>query len=122
MALYLSLKEIWRNKGRFFLFSLVIALIAVLVLFTNGLALGLATANKEYLENINAQLLVFKNDEDYSTIKSRLEFKNVMRIGRIAGVADVGAIAFSNVDILTYPVASNPDSEWDWVDVSFIGV
>ena len=29
MAAYLGLKEVWRNKGRFFLFSLVIALIAI---------------------------------------------------------------------------------------------
>lgn len=30
---YLTFKEIWRNRGRFFLFSLVIALITILVLF-----------------------------------------------------------------------------------------
>ncbi|MBT7989221.1 MAG: ABC transporter permease, partial [Anaerolineae bacterium] len=40
MSIYLSLKEVWRNKGRFFLFSMVIALIAVLVLFTAGLGEG----------------------------------------------------------------------------------
>ena len=37
MAAYLGFKEVWRNRGRFFLFSLVIALIAILVLFTAGL-------------------------------------------------------------------------------------
>ena len=61
MALYLSVKEIWRNKGRFFLFSLVIALIAILVLYTAGLASGLASANKEYLEKLRADVLVFKS-------------------------------------------------------------
>ena len=115
MALYLSLKEIWRNKGRFFLFSLVIGLISVLVLFTNGLAFGLASANKEYLENLNAQLLVFKNDVDYSTIESRIEFKNVKRIGRIDGVSEIGPIAFSNVKLVF-------DSDLVPIDVSFIGV
>ena len=30
---YLAIKEIWRNRGRFFLVSLVIALITLLVLF-----------------------------------------------------------------------------------------
>jgi len=33
MPFYLAFKEMWRNRGRFFLFSLVIALITVLVLF-----------------------------------------------------------------------------------------
>ncbi len=36
MSLYLSFKEIWRYRGRFFLFSLVIALITILVLFISG--------------------------------------------------------------------------------------
>ena len=115
VAFYLSLKEIWRNKGRFFLFSLVIALIAILVLFTNGLAFGLASANKEYLENINAQLLIFKEDVDYSTIESRIEYKHVKRIGRIDGVSEAGAIAFSNVKLVV-------DDHSAPIDVSFIGV
>jgi hypothetical protein len=37
MALYLTLKEIWRNKSRYLTFSLVIALITILVLFIAGL-------------------------------------------------------------------------------------
>ena len=41
MSFYLASKEIWRNKGRFLLFSLVIALITVLVLFIAALAQGL---------------------------------------------------------------------------------
>ena len=49
MAFFLAFKEIWRNKGRFFLFSLVIALITSLVLFIAALAQGLSNANKEYL-------------------------------------------------------------------------
>ena len=50
MSLYLSFKEVWRNRSRFFLFSLVIALITLLVLFIAGLGEGLSSANKEYLE------------------------------------------------------------------------
>ena len=68
MAIYLSFKEIWRNRTKYFLFSLVIALISVLVLFTAGLGEGLATNNKEYLEKLDADLLVFQTDTNYSTI------------------------------------------------------
>ena len=40
MPFYLALKEIWRGRGRFILFSAVIALITVLVLFVAALAEG----------------------------------------------------------------------------------
>ena len=115
MSAYLGLKEVWRNKGRFFLFSLVIALIAILVLFTAGLGEGLASANKEYLEKLDAQLLVFQEDTGYSTIESRIDYKKIQRIRRLDGVADAGPIAFSNVKIVLEN-ASEP------LDVSFIGV
>jgi putative ABC transport system permease protein len=115
MSIYLSLKEVWRNKGRFFLFSLVIALIALLVLFTAGLGEGLASANKEYLEKLDAQLLVFQEDTSFSTIESRLEYIKVRRIRQIEGVQDAGAIGFSNVKIVF-------ENGLDPLDISFIGV
>jgi putative ABC transport system permease protein len=114
MSLYLSFKEIWRNKGRFFLFSLVIALITFLVLFIAALGEGLASANKEYLDNLNAQLLVFQENVDYSTLESRLEYNMIKNIRRLPGVADVGAIGFSNTTVIL-PEAGN-------LDVSLIGV
>ena len=115
MAIYLSFKEIWRNRTKYFLFSLVIALISVLVLFTAGLGEGLATNNKEYLEKLDADLLVFQTNANYSTIESRLDYKKYKRTRRIEGIADAGPIAFSNVKVVV-----NPSEEP--VDVSFIGV
>lgn len=115
MGTYLSLKEIWRNKGRFFLFSLVIALIAILVLFTAGLGEGLASANKEYLEKLDADILVFQEDTGFSTIESRLDYTKVKRIGRVDGVADAGAIGFTNAKIWL------GDGE-EAIDISFVGI
>ena len=114
MALYLSFKEIWRNKGRFFLFSLVIALITFLVLFIAALGEGLASANKEYLDNLQAELLVFQENVDYSTQGSRLEYNTLKNIRRLPGVADVGAIGFTNTSIIL------PGGED--LDVSLVGV
>ena len=114
MALYLSYKEIWRNKSRFILFSLVIALITFLVLFIAGLGEGLASANKEYLDNLDADLLVFQADSDFSTQASRLVYKTIKNIRRLPGITDTGAIGFSNTTILI------PD-DGDF-DVSLIGV
>ncbi len=115
MAFYLSIKEIWRAKGRFFLFSLVIALITFLVLFTAGLGEGLASANKEYLEKLDADVLVFQEDTGYSTIESRLDYRILKNVRRWDGVADAGAIGFSNVT-LTFPNGAEA------IDVSLIGV
>ncbi len=115
MSIYLSFKEIWRNRSRFFLFSLVIALIAVLVLFTAGLGEGLASANKEYLEKLDAELLVFQDGTNYSTIESRLDYQKVKRVRRVDGIADAGPIGFSNAEIVL-------DPGLDSVDISFIGV
>ncbi len=115
MSIYLSFKEIWRNKSRFFIFSLVIALIAVLVLFTAGLGEGLASANKEYLEKLDAELLVFQDGTDYSTIESRLDYQKVKRIRRVDGIADAGPIGFSNAEIVL-------DNGLDTIDISFVGV
>ncbi|MBT7072200.1 MAG: ABC transporter permease [Anaerolineae bacterium] len=114
MSIYVSLKEVWRNKGRFFLFSMVIALIAVLVLFTAGLGEGLASANKEYLEKLDATLLVFQEGTGYSTIESRLDYQKVKRVQRVEGVSNAGPIGFSNVEIVL-------DGGLDPIDVSFIG-
>lgn len=96
MALFLSFKEIWRNKPRFLLFSLVIALIATLVLFIAALAEGLAQANKQYLDKLDAELLVFQKNVDLSTNTSRIGLSQINDIERVEGVQAAGALGFSS--------------------------
>lgn len=115
MAIYLSLKEIWRNKGRFFLFSLVIALIALLVLFTAALGEGLATANKEYLAKLDADLLAFQADTGFSTVESKLDPIKTKRISRSPEVADAGAIGFTTIKLVL-------DNDRPTTNISFIGI
>jgi hypothetical protein len=50
-AVHLALKETWRNRGRFLLFSMVVALITLLILFIAALGEGLGSGNREYLES-----------------------------------------------------------------------
>lgn len=95
MAFYLAFKEVWRNRGRFFLFSMVIALITTLVLFIAGLAEGLAFANKEYLSKLDAQLIVFQKNVDTSIAASRIGRSKLGSIRRIEGVDAAGSIGFS---------------------------
>lgn len=115
MSWYLSIKEIWRNRSRFLLFSLVIALITVLVLFIAGLAEGLANANREYLSKLDAELIVFQEDVKLSTLTSRLGNSTNVKVKRLPGVAEVGPVGLSNATLVF------PDGGED-LDISLVGV
>jgi putative ABC transport system permease protein len=115
MSFYLAFKEVWRNRGRFFLFSLVIALITTLVLFIAALSEGLATANKQFLVKLGVQSLVFQKNVDLSANTSRIALSKRNDISRVEGVDSVGAIGLSNAAIVS------PSGEKD-LNVSLIGV
>lgn len=115
VALNLGLKEIWRNKGRFFLVSAVIALITLLVLFLAGLGEGLASANKEYLSKLDADLILLQERADRVITGSQIGRSTMNSINRTPGVAEAAAIGFSSV-FITYDGAAEP------LGVSMIGV
>jgi putative ABC transport system permease protein len=122
MAIFLSFKEVWRNKGRFLLFSLVIALITTLVLFVAGLAEGLAQANKQYLESINAQLLVYQDNVDLSISASRLTRGKVNAVSRVEGVYDAGPVGFSSSALVAVNGKPVNVPNRDNLNVSLIGI
>jgi putative ABC transport system permease protein len=97
---YLTLKEIWRNRGRFLLFSLVIALITLLVLFIAALADGLGNGNREFIEKLNGELIVYKSNVDLSIGASRLDRSQLRAIVRVPGVKDAGQASFSSVVLM----------------------
>ena len=103
LAFYLALKEIWRNKGRFFLVSLVIALITLLVLFIAALGEGLADGNRQYVSNLDAQLVVFLEKSNYNISSSRLDTNTVRAVRRVDGVADAGEVYTSTSEIVSLP-------------------
>lgn len=96
-AFYLTFKEIWRNRGRFLLFSLVIALITILVLFIAALGDGLGSGNREYIEKLNGELIVYKSNVDLSIGASRLDRAQLRAVLRVPGVKDAGQVSFSSV-------------------------
>jgi putative ABC transport system permease protein len=100
LSFFLAGKEIWRNRGRFLLFSLVIALITLLVLFIAALGEGLGTGNRQYVENLDAQLVVFRENADFIISSSRLDQNTARAINRVEGVADAGEISASNTAII----------------------
>src|SRR5512132_4039550 len=99
LAFYLALKEVIRNRGRFFLVSLVIALITLLVLFIAALGEGLANGNRQYVASLDAQLVVFLEKSDYIIASSRLETNTARTVRRVEGIADVGPIYTSSTQI-----------------------
>ena len=113
LATYLAIKEVARNKGRFLLVALVIALITVLVLFIAALGEGLSNANRQYVANLDAQLIVFLEKSDYSITASRLETNTVKSVRRVEGVTDAGPIYTSNTQIVSLP---------DPLKISMLGV
>lgn len=115
MAFYLAVKEIWRYRGRYLLFSLVIALITTLVLFIAALAGGLANANKQFIEKLDADLLVFQENTDLQATASRLDESKLREIRRITGIADAGPLAFATGTVVFSDLR-------DPIDVSLIGV
>ena len=115
LFIFLAAKEIWRNRGRFFLISLVIALITTLVLFIAGLAEGLGAGNREYLEKLNADLVIYQENVDLSIAFSRIDRGKLKQLRRVEGVQAVGGIAFSNASIIL-PADQEP------LDISLIGV
>jgi putative ABC transport system permease protein len=100
LATFLALKELQRNRGRFLLVSLVIALITLLVLFIAGLGEGLGNGNREFVSKLDAQLIAFIEKSDYSVSASRLSRATLTQVRRVAGVADAGPVATSNTAIL----------------------
>jgi putative ABC transport system permease protein len=115
LFLHLAWKEIWRNKGRYFLISLVIALITVLVLFIAGLAEGLGAGNRQYLEKLNADLILYQQNVELSIPSSRIDRSTLNDVRRVEGVRAVGSIGFSSASIIL-----GPDQEP--LDISLIGV
>ena len=115
MPLYLAIKEIWRNRGRFLLFSMVIALITTLVLFIAALAGGLANANRQFIEKLEADLLVYQENSDLQATSSRLGVSKLKEIRRVEGVADVGPVGISSATMVF------PDGR-EGIDIALIGV
>lgn len=97
---FLALKEIWRNRSRFLLVSMVIALITLLVLFIAALGEGLGNGNREYISKLDAELITYQSKSDYLIAASRLSKDRLAAIRRVEGVADVGMLGTANATLI----------------------
>ena len=115
MAFYLAFKEMWRSRGRYLLIAMIVALITTLVLFIAALSEGLASANREYIEKLNGELLVFQSGTELSTTASRIGRSRLNELRRVPGVEDVGQVGFATAKV---PQGDGQDE----LDVALIGV
>jgi putative ABC transport system permease protein len=114
VALHLAFKEMWRNRSRFLLFSLVVALITLLILFIAALGEGLGSGNREYLQKLNGELIVFQDTARLSIASSQVGCDTRALIRSVEGVQDEGPIGFSSASVML--------DNGDDLDVSLIGV
>ncbi len=115
MSLYLAFKEMWRSRGRYLLIAMIVALITTLVLFIAALSEGLASANREYIEKLNGELLVFQSGTELSTTASRIGRSRLNELRRVGGIEDIGQVGFATAKV---PQADGKDE----LDVALIGV
>ena len=90
----------WRNRARFLMVSLVIALITLLVLFIAALGEGLGNGNREYLSKLDAELIAYQSKSDFLIQSSRLERGRLASIRRVEGVQDAGMLGAANVNLI----------------------
>ncbi len=114
MAFHLAFKEIWHSRGRYLLIAMIVALITTLVIFIAALTEGLGAGNREYLEKLNGELIVYQDGVELSVAASRIGRSRLNEIRRVEGIADVGQIGTSSSTIIL------PDGET--LDVSLLGV
>ena len=100
LSSYLAVKEIWRNRGRFLLVSLVIALITLLVLFIAALGEGLGNGNREYISKLDGQLIVYQAKSDFLIQASRIGLDRLDDMRRVDGVADAAALGTSSATLI----------------------
>lgn len=100
ISAFLAVKEIWRNRARFLLVGLVIALITLLVLFIAALGEGLGNGNREYLSKLDAQLIVYQTKSDFLIQASRLGRDRLASIRRVDGVQAAAMLGTANASII----------------------
>ena len=100
LASFLAVKEVWRNRARFLLVSLVIALITLLVLFIAALGEGLGNGNREYISKLDAQVIVYQAKSDFLIQASRLSRDRLAAVRRVDGVENAGMLGTSSASLI----------------------
>lgn len=100
IAVKLALREILRNRFRFGVVALIVALITLMVLLQVSLAEGLTLSSSQYIAGIDAELMVFRDTAKQVITASNLGLSELKKFRHVPGVKAVGPIGFSTASIL----------------------
>ena len=71
--MYLAIKEISKEKGRFLMIILITSLLAYLVYFLSSLAFGLATLNKTAIDNLDTNGFIMNKNANENIYSSSID-------------------------------------------------
>lgn len=112
--MFLALKEMKKEKGRFILIISIVFLISYLVFFLTGLSYGLSRANRSAVDFWNGDRIVLQKGTNKNILSSVLEKsdKDDFKSHKISPINISAAIAFKNKD-------KNEDTTYDIFMVGF---
>lgn len=90
----LALNEVKRNKVKFGMITLILALIVFLMVLLSAMGDGLLTGMSGALTNMNTDLMVFKKDSRLNFQRSALPYSTTEEIAKVAGVSKVTPIGY----------------------------
>jgi putative ABC transport system permease protein len=117
IVIKLALKEMLRNRFRFGVVAVIVALITLLVLLQVALAEGLTLSNSQYIAGIDADLMLFRDTAKKVITASNLGLSELKKFRHVAGVQAVGPIGFSTATVML-----QQNGKIESFDVALIGV
>jgi putative ABC transport system permease protein len=88
----LALRELRRRPGRFLSATVILALVAVLVMFLGGLLDGLIRSSTDAVRAQDGDLIVFSSTAQSSFLRSRIDGETRAVVDAVDGVAATGGI------------------------------
>ncbi|WP_438433678.1 ABC transporter permease [Gorillibacterium sp. sgz500922] len=117
--MYLALKELKRNKTRFFMIGIIFVLIAWLVFILSGLGNGLASLAASTFKTMDANYVVFEKGSQHSMGKSLLSAEILPEVSEIPGVKAASPMGSAMATALKSDGADSDDGK---VDIALIGI
>lgn len=113
--MFLAIREFRHSKLRFFLISLIMILISLLVLFVSGLAKGLSFDNASSIESMEANYLVLQEESQKRINHSLLPDKQINEVNKI-----VNSEKLSNLGVQMTTI--NKENTSRKVDATLFGI
>jgi putative ABC transport system permease protein len=89
----LALRELRRRPGRFVTATVILALVAVLVMFLGGLLDGLIRSSTGAVRAQDADLIVYSDTAQFSFLRSRIDADARSTIEAVPSVGEVGGLS-----------------------------